>query len=286
MAAVLYTQPFDVQTQVVDKRERELCFLFHGLLGSGTNLLSVARMIQEKVHPIVFDNPNHGKSPHVVPGDFESTEYLVSASIEKACAEHAARALAAADQPADQQIHLLGHSVGGKYAMLHALHNPQQVRSLVIMDIAPMTYPPLNLPYLRAYQEICKRNPKTRREAVQMLGEYIEDQPLILFLAKNICEEDGGIQLSLNVDELIRQSDAICSFPASAEGKTYEGPVLVLRAETTDYFTEESESYIQKYFPNYQLETVPQTSHILHVDNPEKVQKMLHSFYEKVIHYR
>ena len=41
-----------------------------------------------------------------------------------------------------EQAHILGHSMGGKVAMQLALCYPNLVSSLVVADIAPVTYAP------------------------------------------------------------------------------------------------------------------------------------------------
>lgn len=250
------------------------CYMFHGLFGMGVNLITVAKMIQEHVHPVLFDIPNHGRSPHLSPGDFEHTQVQVDNSIAANWEKHF---------PNTAKIHLLGHSLGAKYAMGYALRYPQKVSSLVVMDIAPMEYPPLNRVYIEAYKYLLKQNPTNRKEALRILSEYESNEALLMFLAKNIYFDSNELKLYLNLKEIDAHYDDLRSFPLEYEGRTYDGKALFLRAENTEYFTEESETHIRKYFTNYTVAQIPRSSHVMHIDNPERVKKELCNFYEAVL---
>ena len=47
-------------------------------------------------------------------------------------------------------VALVGHSMGGKTAMLTALQYPQVVERLVVVDAAPVEYPPAFVEYAQA----------------------------------------------------------------------------------------------------------------------------------------
>jgi len=103
----------------------------HGFLGSGRNLVTLARGLaagapQYSVY--AFDLPGHGDSPPL-PADADlaalARELLSSA-----------RALSAMSWT------LVGHSLGGRVALKTALLEPAAVAHLTLLDISPSAAPP------------------------------------------------------------------------------------------------------------------------------------------------
>src|SRR5687768_7058371 len=99
--------------------------ILHGLYGNGGNWAVHARQLADQFAVYTFDARNHGQSPHAA-----------SMSLHEMAAD-------AAETMQSLQLasaHLLGHSLGGKTAMLLALQKPAMVKSLVVVDIAPVAY--------------------------------------------------------------------------------------------------------------------------------------------------
>jgi len=127
--------------------------LLHGLFGSLDNLGGIARRLEDQWQIHGLDLRNHGGSPHTETMDYPAM---------------AADVIAYLDSQGVQQANILGHSMGGKVAMQLALSYPDRVRSVIVADIAPVTYPPrhdavlgevfrwrLNLPVIDAcYQNL------------------------------------------------------------------------------------------------------------------------------------
>src|SRR5207253_330516 len=78
---------------------------------------------------------NHGASPWADTMDY---------------AEMAEDVRAALRARGHSRFQLLGHSMGGKAAMMAALLHGGDVERLVVVDIAPTAYPPHHLDYVRA----------------------------------------------------------------------------------------------------------------------------------------
>src|SRR5690606_8886899 len=94
----------------------------HGLFGQGRNFSTIAKGLLPDARSVLVDLPNHGRSAW--------TETVDLAVMADAVAE---RVRAGADGP----VHLVGHSLGGKVAMLVALRHPELLDRLVVVDIAP-----------------------------------------------------------------------------------------------------------------------------------------------------
>ncbi len=100
--------------------------LIHGLFGSLENLNVIAKPLSEFYTVTNVDLRNHGKSPHSDTMTYAAMaqdiiELLTHLNIDKA--------------------HIIGHSMGGKVAMELALTHPEHVNKLIVLDIAPVSYP-------------------------------------------------------------------------------------------------------------------------------------------------
>jgi pimeloyl-ACP methyl ester carboxylesterase len=100
---------------------RPTLLIAHGLFGSGRNWGAIGKRLSDAFHVRAPDMRNHGDSPW-----FDTQSY----------AEMADDLAELLDGPAD----VVGHSMGGKAAMMLALTRPDLVRRLVVADIAPVAY--------------------------------------------------------------------------------------------------------------------------------------------------
>ncbi|MCS6832348.1 MAG: alpha/beta fold hydrolase, partial [Flammeovirgaceae bacterium] len=101
--------------------------ILHGVFGSSDNWLTLGKQLAEQYEVFLIDQRNHGLSPHS-----ESFDYEVLCEDLHNFIQHHRIALPV----------VIGHSMGGKVAMLFALKYPTLLRSLVVVDIAPRAYPP------------------------------------------------------------------------------------------------------------------------------------------------
>ncbi|MFZ9073499.1 MAG: alpha/beta fold hydrolase, partial [Paracoccaceae bacterium] len=94
----------------------------HGLFGSGRNWGVIAKRLSDTRRVIAVDHRNHGSSPW-----FQSHSYHDLAQDLKDVIAHIGA-------PCD----VMGHSMGGKAAMVLAITDPDLVARLCIADIAPV----------------------------------------------------------------------------------------------------------------------------------------------------
>jgi pimeloyl-ACP methyl ester carboxylesterase len=99
--------------------------ILHGMLGSSRNWQTTGRDLAEKYHVLALDLRNHGDSPH-------ASEMSYAAMVEDVIGWLDAQQLT--------RVTLLGHSMGGKVAMLLACRHPERVAGLIVVDIAPKDY--------------------------------------------------------------------------------------------------------------------------------------------------
>src|SRR5437763_8702304 len=124
--------------------------ILHGLFGSGRNWRSVAQHLAALHRVLTFDLRNHGASPWA-----DGMSY--GEMVEDLRVSLRARGIGRAA--------LLGHSMGGKVAMLMALLHSGLVDRLVLVDIAPAANPPSLLAYIHAMRGVDFRGVTRRGEA-------------------------------------------------------------------------------------------------------------------------
>ena len=113
----------------------EYVVLLHGLFGASSNLKPIARGLEDRYCCLLPDLRNHGRSPHSNQMNYP----LMAADLATLM-----------DSQNISSAHLVGHSMGGKVAMQFAMAHSSRVRSLVVADIAPVTYPPHHAQVLAA----------------------------------------------------------------------------------------------------------------------------------------
>ncbi len=139
----------------------------HGLFGSARNWGVIAKRLSDSRRVIAFDMRNHGASPwqddHSYP----------------ALAEDLAQVIASIGGPVD----VLGHSMGGKAAMVAALSGAD-IRRLIVADIAPVIYGHTQQHLIDAMQAIPLDQLTSRAEAEQILSRHIKTPPCGAFCCK------------------------------------------------------------------------------------------------------
>src|SRR5215469_2772641 len=181
--------------------------ILHGLFGSGRNWTSLAQRLAERFRVIVFDLRNHGASPWANAMDYRAMAGDVRAAMQTR--EH-------------QRYALLGHSMGGKTAMVAALVDPAAVERLVVVDIAPIVQPAASFAgYIRAMRALDLGAIGRRRDADTALATAIPDPAARALLLQNLVLGDGPPRWRLNLPALEAALPAITDFPGFPPGTRY-----------------------------------------------------------------
>ncbi|XP_060533375.1 protein ABHD11-like isoform X2 [Cylas formicarius] len=204
--------------------------ILHGLFGSKSNWVSLCKAYQQRTLPqrkvIALDLRNHGDSPHS-----ESHSYAdLAADVKQFLV--------------DQHIHkvdLMGHSMGGRTAMLFALKYPEHVNKLIIVDISPVTTSPnLNqMPGLFTAMERVQlpKNvsmSKARSTVDAQLAKSIADPNLRAFLLTNLVQKDDGYRWRVNIPALLQNFNNITRFPLLNDMQ-YKGSTLFIGGANSDF---------------------------------------------------
>jgi esterase len=225
----------------------------HGLFGSARNWGVIAKRLSETRPVIAVDMRNHGASPWY---DRHSYQDL------------AADLAAVIDAPCD----VLGHSMGGKAAMVLALQNPEKVNRLVVADIAPVAYRHTQLGPITAMRQVDLAGIENRAAARAQLGDLEPGVPD--FLLQSLDMKDR--KWRLNLDVLAREMDQIIGFP-DVTGQ-FEGPTLFLSGGTSDYVQPDHRPMIKALFPNAKFAKIPGAGHWLHAEKPREFEAAVTAF--------
>jgi pimeloyl-ACP methyl ester carboxylesterase len=161
---------------------------------------------------------------------------------------------------------LLGHSMGGKAAMVLALGEPALVDRLIVADMAPVAYGHSQLPYVRAMQAVDLAGVRRRADAEAALAASVPEPPLRAFFAQSVAIGDAGASWKLNLAALEAAMPEIMDFP-EVRG-SFDGPVLFLTGKRSDYVRPEHWPRIRALFPAARHEALADAGHWLHAEAP------------------
>jgi pimeloyl-ACP methyl ester carboxylesterase len=258
------TAPSAISTTPVGDTGARVVFL-HGLFGQGRNFTQIAKALQPEARSLLVDLPNHGRSAW--------TEGFSYTEMAELVAEHL-RAGFAAEGP----VHVVGHSMGGKVAMVLALLHPDLVDRLVVADIAPASGGSMG-EFAHLLDSLAALDVATlsrRTEADERLADRVHDPRVRGFLLQNLRPDGDTFRWQANLELLRRELPTIGSFPDL--DATFDRPVLWVAGDRSDYIRPEHEPAMRRLFPRTTLVTVKGAGHWVHSEQPEAFVSMLRTF--------
>jgi pimeloyl-ACP methyl ester carboxylesterase len=162
---------------------------------------------------------------------------------------------------------LLGHSMGGKAAMVLALTDPRRVRRLVVADIAPVAYEHSQIGYVRAMQAVDLGRVARRSDCDAALAAAVPEPAVRAFLCQSVAVGPEGAAWKLNLEALAAQMPAIMGFPETA-GR-FDGPALFLTGARSDYVRDAHWPAVRARFPAATRVALPDVGHWLHAEAPQ-----------------
>ena len=227
--------------------------ILHGLFGSKRNWTSIARQLAVTCRVVSVDLRNHGESPWDSRHDYPSLAADVALVLEQQVGRPAA---------------VIGHSMGGKAAMVLALTRPDLVERLVVVDIPPAESIGTQDVFIRAMRQVPLATLAQRTEVGTLLSEAIPDPAIRGFLLTNLVAGPGGLSWAINLDTLASEFDAIRGFPDMTAAQPCGKPALFLLGGRSDYVQPRHHAQIHRLFPAAEIEVIPEAGHWVHAEAP------------------
>lgn len=241
--------------------------MLHGFLGAARNLWRLAEgLTSANLGVILYDQRGHGHSSWIESGSEYSLD-VFAADLETVLAFYTNEFRG---QGWDlNQVHLCGHSMGGRVCLRATARIPANILSLALMDVGPW----LNQ---AAFDDLCSLiDPlplefNSKAEAAEFLAP--EGFALQQFLLSNMkVQSDGKVRWVCDFEKLRKLLHAGgVGTEQSDDLRKAQCPTLLLRGGDSGHFTKEEALRAQNLNQkNIRLNEVPRAGHWLHSDNFE-----------------
>ena len=232
----------------------------HGLFGSARNWGVIARRLSDRREVLAVDMRNHGDSPR-----FPTQSYAdMAADLAGVIAAHGGRA------------DVLGHSMGGKAAMMLALTEGAMVNRLVVADIAPVAYSHDQTRHITAMRALDLSGLTSRAEADHRLAASVTDPALRAFFLQSLDLKATPPGWRINLDVLEAEMPKIIGWPQVA-GR-FDGPTLFLSGALSHYVLPDYRDAIRTLFPAARFAKLPGAGHWLHAEKPRAFEETVRVF--------
>jgi len=245
----------------------EPVILLHGLFGMLDNLQILAKNLAAQDFMVyLIDQRDHGKSPRTNRFSYD----LLAEDLHDFCMEH--------------WLHhaiIIGHSMGGKTAMQFAVHYPDIVKKMVVIDIGCKAYSGGHREIFEALLSVDLKSISSREEIYLVLKAKLSDEGVVQFLMKNLFrdKETGLLEWKMNLPLLYKSYPEILKeidIPESVNVQT-----LFIKGELSDYISERDIPDIKNKFSRTEFETIKGAGHWVHADQPEQLTKTILHFLQK-----
>lgn len=235
--------------------------ILHGFLGMSDNWKTLGKKFaREGYHVHLIDQRNHGRSFHSDEFNYD----ILAEDLKRYCDHHNLTS-----------ISLIGHSMGGKTAMLFSVNYPELLEKLVVVDISPKFYPTHHEQILAGLSALDAEMLASRSDAEEIMKKYVPEAGTRQFLLKNLYwKVDKTLGLRINLNVLIDNVEEIGE--ALSGNDIYEKETLFLKGDKSEYIQSGDETLIYQYFPTAIIQEVSKSGHWLHAENPtEFLEKSL-----------
>lgn len=235
--------------------------ILHGLFGTGENWLSIAKKLAPYFTIYLPDLRNHGKSFHADRHDYTA----LSDDLRAWCDHHQL-----------SRFSMIGHSMGGKAAMVFTLRYPEMINRLIVADMAPIDYNDSYTDQLEKSIAVMRKLDLTgftsRDQILAAMREELDDRRMVGFFVKNIKKDKqtNHFYWQCNLPVFQRHIPIIRgSLEEYRPAVPCPTATLFLYGGDSPYQVSEYRQESCGFFPNALFEAVQNAGHWLHSDQPE-----------------
>jgi pimeloyl-ACP methyl ester carboxylesterase len=182
------TPTIPLHARVLGNSDAPNLIVLHGLLGTSDNWQTLGKAYSATHCVHLIDQRNHGRSPHHDEHTYEAMAFDLQQYFE------------------ENKLHtasVLGHSMGGKTALMFAHLFPARIEKLIVADIASHSYLPHHQAIFDAVQSAPLQQAADRNAIQKHLQQQLNDPGVVAFLMKNARRrKEGGFQWRPNVNVL------------------------------------------------------------------------------------
>jgi pimeloyl-ACP methyl ester carboxylesterase len=235
--------------------------VLHGMLGSSRNWQTVGRDLATRHHVLALDARNHGRSPH----DPEMTYEAMVGDL-----------LAWMDGHNLPRVTLVGHSMGGKTAMLLACRHAARVERLVVVDIAPKDYHwAAHRAEFAAMNELDLGSLQSRGEAEMRFEARVASLGMRKFLATNLERTDAGQwRWLIDLPALTAALPRLEKNCLAADDR-FAGPARFIAGGLSQYVQPADHEVIRRHFPAARIDVIADAGHNPHMDRREAFVRLV-----------
>ncbi|MCW2774855.1 MAG: alpha/beta hydrolase fold protein [Nocardioides sp.] len=237
----------------------------HGLFGQGKNWTTIAKAIAEDHRVLLVDMPHHGRSTWSDHFDYVDVADQVAELFSE-----------------DDPVRLVGHSMGGKAAMVLALRHPALVERLCVVDVSPVEYEERSefSGYIEAMLALDLSQLERRGDADEALTEAVPNRTVRSFLLQNLRHHDGAWSWQPNLEVLGRDLSMLGGWPEDELAGTapYPGRTLWVAGQDSPYIRDEYAAAMDRWFPNTRRVTIKGAGHWVHSEQPQVFTEVLRRF--------
>lgn len=182
----------------------------------------------------------------------------------------------------------MGHSMGGRVAMLFQSLLPLMVEKLIVVDVAPWSYSPEDEWFRSAYAEHMRiilalkalrpEEVASRIEADKVLQQNYLAQRLRNFLLKNLKRKHGGFEWSINLNALENNLEHLLLGVEVDKNSASGADVLFIRGENSNYIPTYQAERLSEVYPKCQVVSIPDAGHWVHAEKPQMFISAVKSF--------
>lgn len=235
--------------------------ILHGLLGSSDNWQTLAKRYAQTHCVWLLDARNHGRSPH-------DPLHTYAAMVDDV--------VGFMNENGINQARIMGHSMGGKTALMLGMQHPERVERLVIADMAARAYPVHHQPIFDALLGIDLMQVTGREEVEGALNARLDDPTIVAFLMKGLRRlKEGGYAWRANLTVL---QLALAEVVSSVDLLMNTLPTLAIYGGRSSYVGSEDLEAFERHFMQFESHEIVGAGHWLHAERPEEFFEVTQAF--------